>query len=481
MKNKTDDESIVLSHKIKIKPVDDTWSDFKMIFRDLQDETSRAENSSVLIQWAYDSSSDVAKDMLNEKISIDDIDEDAKTLVTYMNRKNKLKFNNANGEVIEQARRDALVKYKINKNKMDKHEGFIPGFGSNQPIIVKNTAFKIYKEKSKYYVDARILSEEYAEKLNKGINYKISYKTKDGKKKEKKISYGRSITGVRMKFELAFGRKDMRSKEILDRCIAGEYVQGTSKFLKKVKGEWMFCLSFHSPIEEKEEDKFIKGRVMGIDMGIVYPIYMAFNDSYKKEFIGGGEIKKFRTNIEARRNSMLSQGKYCGSGRNGRGVKNKIKPIEKLSGRIENFKTSTNHKYSKFVIETALKNKCGVIQMEDLSGIADGEKKGSFLGTWTYYDLQEKIEYKAKMHGIKVKSIKPDYTSARCNKCGYIHSKENKDKWRPKQNRFICQNCDFGHKFFVNADLNAAKNIAMVGIEKIIEEQLKFQKELVHS
>ena len=44
-----------------------------------------------------------------------------------------------------------------------------------------------------------------------------------------------------------------------------------------------------------------------------------------------------------------------------------------------------------------------------------------------------------------------------------------------KQDVFKCMNCDFGHKFFVHADYNAAKNIATPEIEKIIKEQLKIQ------
>ena len=98
--------------------------------------------------------------------------------------------------------------------------------------------------------------------------------------------------------------------------------------------------------------------------------------------------------------------------------------------------------------------------MENLTGINTDEK---FLKNWTYYDLQQKIEDKAKEIGIKVIKIKPNYTSQRCNKCGYIH-KEN----RINQS-FKCKKCSLE----VNADYNAAKNIATLGIEKIIEDTEK--------
>lgn len=112
----------------------------------------------------------------------------------------------------------------------------------------------------------------------------------------------------------------------------------------------------------------------------------------------------------------------------------------------------------------AAKNNCGTIQVEDLEGINTDNK---FLKNWTYYDFQQKIEYKAKEKGIKLLKIKPNYTSQRCSKCGYIH-KDN----RPDQSTFICQKCGFE----TLADYNAARNIATKDIEKIIQNELEKHK-----
>ena len=124
-----------------------------------------------------------------------------------------------------------------------------------------------------------------------------------------------------------------------------------------------------------------------------------------------------------------------------------------------------NHRYSKYVVDIALKHNCGLIQMEDLTGIS---KDNTFLKNWSYYDLQQKIKYKAEEHNIEVRFINPKYTSQRCNKCGYIH-KDN----RPDQETFECVNC--GHKSL--ADFNASRNIAMENIEEIILEQVEVQKQ----
>ena len=70
---------------------------------------------------------------------------------------------------------------------------------------------------------------------------------------------------------------------------------------------------------------------------------------------------------------------------------------------------------------------------------------------WSYYQLHQMIEYKAKKEGIEVKYIDPAYTSQMCSQCGHV-DKEN----RKNQAEFKCVECDFK----INADYNASINIA---------------------
>ncbi len=207
--------------------------------------------------------------------------------------------------------------------------------------------------------------------------------------------------------------------------------------------------------------------VLGVDLGIVNAAYMATNFSRDRAVIEGNEIITFRQRIEARRNSLLRQGKYAGEGRRGHGRTTALKPIEKLRGKVENFRQTTNHKYAKYIVDTAVKYGCGTIQMEDISGI---EKRDVFLRNWPYYNLQQYIEYKAKERGIVVKYINPQYTSQRCSCCGYI-AKGN----RKEQSKFECVQC--GYK--ANADYNAAKNIADPDIESKIKSELKRQRSVM--
>ena len=209
-----------------------------------------------------------------------------------------------------------------------------------------------------------------------------------------------------------------------------------------------------------------KDTILGIDLGISKAVTMVVSDSPKYDFIEGGEIEAFRKRTEARRRSIQNQLKYESENRKGHGRKTLLKPLEVLSNKIENFKDLTNHRYSKYIVDYAIKNGCGIIQFEDLTGI---NNTSSFLANWSYYDLQTKVKYKAQDAGIEVVMISPKYTSQRCNKCGII-DKEN----RKSQEMFECINC--GHK--ANADVNAARNIATKDIENIILDQLESQKSI---
>lgn len=252
------------------------------------------------------------------------------------------------------------------------------------------------------------------------------------------------------------------ANKILDRIIDGTYKMCDSTISRK-KSKYYLNLVYQ--FEADRLPCLSKDNVMGVDLGVVKAATLAFNHTKKRYYIEGDEIRSFRARTEARRIALLRQGKYCGDGRKGRGRKTKLKPIEKLRGKVENFKRTTNHRYAKFIVDMAIKHNCGVIQMEDLAGITKNADK--FLKSWTYDDLQRKIEHKAEVAGIEVRKINPQYTSQRCSRCGCIDENNRKN-----QADFKCVTCGYS----TNADYNAARNIAIPGIDEIIAEQIEFQR-----
>lgn len=275
-------------------------------------------------------------------------------------------------------------------------------------------------------------------------------------------------------FRLEFGKDASNNRCIVERLIESDrqqknkgedYVANNSsiKLVKYGKSTRIFLLlSIDIPAKKQVLDKDV---VLGVDWGIKCPLYLAINknDNFKMQI---GDIEHFhnqRTMFQKRFKSL--QKLMCTQG--GHGRKKKLEPLEKLKEKERNWVHTQNHVYSREVIKQALKQNAGTIHMESLKDFGkgkDGYVKDEYkylLRYWSYYELQSMIEYKAKLEGIEVKYIDPAYTSQTCSYCGERGE-------RKKQEEFVCTNPQCkrrGEK--INADFNAARNIAMS--KKIVE------------
>ena len=73
---------------------------------------------------------------------------------------------------------------------------------------------------------------------------------------------------------------------------------------------------------------------------------------------------------------------------------------------------------------------------------------------WSYPRTMFKLESLCQTNGILVSKVNPAYTSQKCSQCGYI------DKRNRAGLSFLCLSC--GHSS--NADFNAARNLATMGV-----------------
>ena len=275
-------------------------------------------------------------------------------------------------------------------------------------------------------------------------------------------------------FRLEFGKDASNNRCIVERLIESDrqqkkkgedYIANNSsiKLVKNGKNTRIFLLlSIDIPAKKQVLDKDV---VLGVDLGIKCPLYLAINkdDNFKMQI---GDIEHFhnqRTMFQKRFKSL--QKLMCTQG--GHGRKKKLEPLEKLKEKERNWVHTQNHVYSREVIKQALKQNAGTIHIESLKDFGkgkDGYVKDEYkylLRYWSYYELQSMIEYKAKLEGIEVKYIDPAYTSQTCSYCGERGE-------RKKQEEFVCTNPQCkrrGEK--INADFNAARNIAMS--KKIVE------------
>jgi putative transposase len=147
--------------------------------------------------------------------------------------------------------------------------------------------------------------------------------------------------------------------------------------------------------------------------------------------------------------------------------KKSFKFIKKLKNKESRKVKDINHKISRKIVDLAKENNYA-IKLEKLTGIRkkkQGRKLNGIKSNWSFYQLEQFIEYKAKLLGIKIFYVDPAYTSQNCSKCGLIGTRDKK--------KFVCS-C--GHKD--HADANASFNIAKASI---MQDRSTIDRDMVES
>lgn len=261
-------------------------------------------------------------------------------------------------------------------------------------------------------------------------------------------------TIARFRINLGYGKNRNELKSTLLKVYSGEYQYCGSKIgIEKNKIILYLSLKIPKVITELNENI-----VVGVDLGAAIPATCALNNNpYDRLYIGSvDDFIRIRTQLQnqrkrAQRSLKMSKG--------GHGRKKKLAALNRFRDKESHFVETYSHKVSKQIVDFALKHHAKYINIENLKGYDTDE---FILRNWSYYKLQQYITYKAERYGIEVRKINPCYTSQVCSYCGC---------WEPGQRKtqkdFVCANKDCitnnksKFKHTINADFNAARNIAM--------------------
>lgn len=147
--------------------------------------------------------------------------------------------------------------------------------------------------------------------------------------------------------------------------------------------------------------------------------------------------------------------------------------MRRLSGREQRFQKWLNHNISQQLIQEA-KSSSAALAFEDLTNIRQSlnlkrrsKTERRRTNNWAFYQLRMFVDYKARIAGIPVVFVPPAYTSQTCSRCHHVHPVKGKSYRSGK--KYKCGNCGFEH----DADLNAAFNIAALGLSVTQPESLK--------
>jgi IS605 OrfB family transposase len=192
-------------------------------------------------------------------------------------------------------------------------------------------------------------------------------------------------------------------------------------------------------VDNKVENKVVNEdvKVIGIDRGIRNIAVLSDNTFFNSKHLR--EVKgRYRYNKKRLQHS---------------GTRSAHRKLKNLSGRERRFVLDTNHTISKQIVNLPH----DVFALEDLNASSmrngNGRRFNNKLGSWSPFQLQRFMEYKAEDLNKTVVYIDPRFTSQTCSRCGY----------RDRNNRhgsvFHCKRCNLE----IHADLNASRNIEVLG------------------
>lgn len=230
------------------------------------------------------------------------------------------------------------------------------------------------------------------------------------------------------------------------------YRFGTAKLTNK-HGKYYL----HIPVTYDVEESNISDicNVVGIDRGINF-VVATYDSHHKSGFVSGKAIKQKRANYSKLRKEL--QMRHTPSSR---------RRLKAIGHRENRWMQDVNHCVSKALIENNPKHTLFVL--EDLSGIRNATEcvktKARYVSvSWSFYDLEQKLIYKAKQNQSSVIKVDPRYTSQRCPICGHTE-KSNRNK---KMHLFTCKNCGYQS----NDDRIGAMNLYCMGINYLSDSQV---------
>jgi len=267
-------------------------------------------------------------------------------------------------------------------------------------------------------------------------------------------------------FKLNFGRDRSNNKVIIDRILSNEY-KPLSSHIKIDKKKIFLDLTYS--FDSDENVNISKDKIVGVDLGINRPMTIAREDgTYAKQIEIGGKIQYSRLSIQKQRRSLQSALRHSSGGH---GTGKKIAKLKSLKDYEHNFMKTTNDTLSRELIKYCVNEGVGVIKLENLTGIT--ENANNFLKSWSYYQLQQMIEYKAAEFGITVLYVNPRYTSQTCPTCGNIDKtqRDSKDKTKFACSNEICSDININKDADIIGAFNISKRDGVIASKKILQEK----------
>jgi IS605 OrfB family transposase len=180
-------------------------------------------------------------------------------------------------------------------------------------------------------------------------------------------------------------------------------------------------------------------QVVGVDLGLSRPAVTSHNRFLGKRTWKAIEGRLFKLKRALQKNGSRSAKRH----------------LKRLRHRQRRFRRDCDHVLSKQIVRSIEPG--GTLVLENLKDIrrrtrmrhkSETQRR---MHSWSFAQLKNLLEYKAKEWGCTVVAVDPRHTSQACSRCG--HTARNN---RRSRNLFVCRACGYT----LHADLNGARNIA---------------------
>jgi IS605 OrfB family transposase len=197
-------------------------------------------------------------------------------------------------------------------------------------------------------------------------------------------------------------------------------------------------ISLNVVFEKELTDIEPNGTIIGIDRGENNLAVLS-----NGKFFDGRKVKHTARKMRKLREELQAKG-----------TRSAKRHLRKVKAKERRFRADVNHCIAKQIVEMLQPG--DTIVLEKLTGINGSigkrtrKKNRADRVSWSFFQLEQFLTYKAMEKCIEVEFVDARYTSQCCNKCGDIR------KANRKGIEFECRNCSYT----CNADMNAALNIA---------------------
>ncbi len=208
----------------------------------------------------------------------------------------------------------------------------------------------------------------------------------------------------------------------------------TLEIIKDRKGRMFFHITFSRDVNTPNS---CGDKILGVDVGVNNLAVCS----------DGKVFKGHKTKI--------MQYQYLRRKLQRKGTKSAKRKLKAISGRQKRYMRGVNHIISKKIVASA-----DTIVLENLKGIRksrnkySGKRLNRWINSWSFYQLQGFIKYKAEREGKRVIFVNPYMTSQTCSKCGKIGSRY--------FDNFFCSHCGFSSQ----SDFNASCNLRRLPVTK---------------